>query len=243
MCPDPLDSTSVDAPAGPFHANLDQPIDGLRLGLPNQYLSDANHPSVAGAIDEAVEVFRGLGAQIVEVDLPHTEYGIATYYIVATAEASSNLARYDGVRYGRRADDTADMIDLYCRSRSQGFGDEVKRRIMLGTYALSSGYYDAYYLRALKVRRLIKQDFDGAFEKCDAILCPTSTGPAFKIGEKTSNPLAMYLNDIYTATANLAGIPGISIPVFDEARLLRIARMYEAATHHHLARPELAQAD
>ncbi|MBH06815.1 MAG: Asp-tRNA(Asn)/Glu-tRNA(Gln) amidotransferase GatCAB subunit A [Phycisphaeraceae bacterium] len=263
--PDPLDSTSVDAPAGPFHANLDQPVDGLRLGLPNQYLSDANHPSVAGAIDEAVEVFRGLGAQIVEVDLPHTEYGIATYYIVATAEASSNLARYDGVRYGRRADDTADMIDLYCRSRSQGFGDEVKRRIMLGTYALSSGYYDAYYLRALKVRRLIKQDFDGAFEKFDAILCPTSTGPAFKIGEKTSNPLAMYLNDIYTATANLAGIPGISIPaghtkshngdpklpvsiqflgpLFGEARLLRIARMYEAATNHHLARPELAQAD
>jgi aspartyl-tRNA(Asn)/glutamyl-tRNA(Gln) amidotransferase subunit A len=202
---------------------------------------------VGKAIDAAVAAFQAAGARIVEVDLPHTEYGIPTYYIVATAEASSNLARYDGIRYGHRSAGAHDLTDTYARSRAEGFGAEVKRRIMLGTYVLSSGYYDAYYLRALKFRRLIKRDFDLAFENCDAILCPTTTGPAFKFGAKTDDPIAMYLNDVYTVNANLAGIPGVSIPggfaevegkrlpvglqllgkVFDEARLLRIAQCLE----------------
>jgi aspartyl-tRNA(Asn)/glutamyl-tRNA(Gln) amidotransferase subunit A len=218
---------------------------------------------VARMMEQAIEVFRKQGATLVDVDLPHTEYGIPTYYVVATAEASSNLARYDGVRYGHRTTAAEDLIDLYARSRAEGFGPEVKRRIMLGTYALSSGYYDAYYLRALKVRRLIKRDFDQAFEKCDALLCPTATGPAFKIGAKSDDPLAMYLNDVYTVNCNLAGIPGIALPagftenepagagrrlplgiqlfgpVFAEDRLLRIARTFEAATDFHKARPEL----
>ena len=242
-------------------------------------MSDANDASVARAMQEAIDIYRKAGATIVEVDLPHTSYGIPTYYIVATAEASSNLARYDGVRYGHRTKVEGDIVDLYSRSRDEGFGPEVKRRIMLGTYALSSGYYDAYYLRALKVRRLIKHDFDVAFAKsdgtnsgansggnsggggCDAILCPTTTGPAFRFGEKTDNPLEMYLNDVYTVNANLAGIPGISIPAgfapengagrrlplgiqllgrtFDEARLLRLARVYEKATNYGLQRPTL----
>jgi aspartyl-tRNA(Asn)/glutamyl-tRNA(Gln) amidotransferase subunit A len=212
-------------------------------------------------VDQAVDVYRSHGAQVVDVDLPHTEYGIPTYYIVAPAEASSNLARYDGMHYGHRAQHADDLVDLYSRSRAEGFGDEVKRRIMLGTYALSSGYYDAYYLHALKVRRLIKQDFDHAFERCDAILCPTTTGPAFAIGDKTDDPLAMYANDVYTVNGNLAGIPGVSLPagqttaddgthrlpvaiqlygpVFAEARLLQIARLYQSVTDHHLGRPEL----
>jgi aspartyl-tRNA(Asn)/glutamyl-tRNA(Gln) amidotransferase subunit A len=210
-------------------------------------------------MQQAVEVYRSLGASIVEIDLPHTEYGIPTYYVVATAEASSNLARYDGVHYGHRSTSATDLVDLYSKSRAEGFGPEVKRRIMLGTYALSSGYYDAYYIRALKVRRLIKGDFDRAFTSCDVIVCPTTTGPAFAFGEKTDDPLQMYLNDVYTVNSNLAGIPGLSIqggldtskgtplpiglqmfgPVFAEEKLLRIARMYEAATSHHEARPRL----
>lgn len=252
---DPQDSTSADdaarastgsAQAGDvvdYLAAIGQPVDTLRIGLARQYLSDANDPQVNAAIDSAVAQLREFGAQIVEVDLPHTEYGIATYYIVATAEASSNLARYDGVHYGHRTDKPDDLIDLYAASRAEGFGDEVKRRIMLGTYTLSSGYYDAYYLRALKVRRLIKQDFDQAFTRCDAILCPTTTHPAFAFGDKTDDPLAMYLNDVYTVNCNLAGIPGLAIPAgfaavderrlpiglqllgptFSEARLLQIA--------------------
>ena len=232
---------------------------GIRIGLAKQYLSDSNHPALTKAIEAAVTAYKQAGAQIVEVDLPHTEYGIPTYYIVATAEASSNLARYDGIRYGHRSSQTSDLADLYSRSRAEGFGPEVKRRIMLGTYALSSGYYDAYYLRALKVRRLIKRDFDQAFENCDAILCPTTTGPAFKFGEKTDNPLEMYLNDVYTVNANLAGIPGISIPggfaetdggrmplglqllgnVFDEARLFRIAQFLENSLNITRVRPSL----
>ena len=204
-------------------------------------------------------MYKAAGAEIVEVDLPHTKYGIPCYYLVATAEASSNLARYTGMHYGHRAKNTNDLADLYRRSRAEGFGPEVKRRIMLGTYALSSGYYDAYYTKALKVRRLIRNDFDQAFARCDVILCPTTTGPAFKVGEKTGDPLTMYMNDVYTVTANLAGLPGINLPggfaevdgkklpvgiqllgkAFDEARLLRIARMHERATGHGLVRPAL----
>ncbi|MCC6578946.1 MAG: Asp-tRNA(Asn)/Glu-tRNA(Gln) amidotransferase subunit GatA [Phycisphaeraceae bacterium] len=252
---DPHDSTSVDQPVPDYVAQLDRKPDQLRIGLAKQYLSDANHPAVAKAIDDAVKIFQSAGAEIVQVDLPHTEYGIPTYYIVATAEASSNLARYDGVHYGHRAAQCDDLTDLYAASRAEGFGDEVKRRIMLGTYALSSGYFDAFYLRALKVRRLIKNDLDAAFARCDAILCPTTTGPAFRFGDKAGDPLAMYLNDIYTVNANLAGIPGISVPagladglpvaiqlfgpLFDEPRLLRIARLYEQATGHGKLRPSI----
>ncbi len=244
---DPLDSTSADVSVEPTQTET-QPDQPLRIGLAKQYLNDNNTPAVADAVERALAIYRELGAEIVEVDLPHTEYGIPTYYIVATAEASSNLARYDGVHYGHRTDaPVTDMPDLYSTSRAEGFGDEVKRRIMLGTYVLSSGYYDAYYLRALKVRRLIKQDFDNAFEKCDAILCPTTTAPAFEVGAKSDDPLAMYLNDVYTVNCNLAGIAGISIPAgitddtprplpiglqllgnaFDEARLMRIASQLE----------------
>ncbi len=258
---DPRDSTSANLPVPEYLANLEQPRPGIgvRIGLARQYLSDANAPAIAKAVDAAVETYKQAGATIVEVDLPHTRYGIPTYYIVATAEASSNLARYDGVRYGHRSEKAEDLIDLYARSRAEGFGPEVKRRIMLGTYVLSSGYYDAYYLRALKVRRLIKRDFDQAFEHCDAILCPTATGPAFRFGEKTDNPLAMYLNDVYTVNANLAGIPAINLPAgwteaggkrlplgiqllgkaFDEDRLLGLGRIYEAATSYYRERPEL----
>lgn len=250
---DARDSTSapdeVSGRVGDYTAGLNEGVKGLRIGIAKQYVSDANSAAVNEMIAKAEGQYREMGAEIVEVDLPHTEYGIATYYIVATAEASSNLARYDGVHYGHRTANPEDLIDLYAASRAEGFGDEVKRRIMLGTYALSSGYYDAYYLRALKVRRLIKQDFDAAFEKCDAIVCPTTTGAAFKIGENVDDPLQMYLNDVYTVNCNLAGIPGISLPggfdesggvklplglqllgpTFSEAKLLKIARMFEQA--------------
>ncbi len=257
MGQDALDSTSASVPVPEDVDRVDETPKGFRIGIAKQYMSDANDPAVAAATQQAIQVYKDHGATIVEVDLPHTEYGIPVYYIVATAEASSNLARYDGVHYGHRTDKPGDLIDLYCRSRAEGFGDEVKRRIMLGTYALSSGYYDAYYNRALKVRRLISNDFDTAFESCDAILCPTTTGPAFKIGEMSDDPLSMYLNDVYTVNCNLAGNVGITLPAgttkvdgrdlpigvqllgpaFDEARLLRIARVFEAATDHHRARP------
>lgn len=257
---DPLDSTSADLPVPDYMADLMKPLANVRIGIAKQYLSDSNDPAVARAVDDAIAAYKKRGAVIVEVDLPHTQYGIPTYYIVATAEASSNLARYDGVRYGHRTAKPEDLIDLYSSSRAEGFGPEVKRRIMLGTYALSSGYYDAYYLRALKVRRLIKRDFDAAFEKCDAILCPTTTGPAFRFGEKTDNPLEMYLNDVYTVNANLAGIPGVSLPagfanvngtrlpiglqllgkVFDESRLLALAAMLESELACGNERPNLS---
>ena len=265
--PDPLDSTCANVPVPDYVAELDRPIDDLRIGIARQYLSDKNDPATTKAIENAIHIYKQAGADIVEVDLPHTEYGISTYYLVATAECSSNLARYDGVRYGHRSAEADNLSDLYSRSRAEGFGDEVKRRVMLGTYVLSSGYYDAYYLRALKVRRLIKGDFDAAFDQssggCDAILSPTTTGPAFEIGEKSDNPLEMYLNDVYTVNANLAGIAGISLPAgfaqvghgatkrlpvaiqlygpaFEEARLLQIARIFEQATDFHRQRPEIA---
>jgi aspartyl-tRNA(Asn)/glutamyl-tRNA(Gln) amidotransferase subunit A len=253
---DPKDSTSANLPASDHTLELHKPVENLRIGIAKQYMSDANDPAVAKAVNDAIEVYKSLGATIVEVDLPHTEYGIPVYYIVATAEASSNLARYDGVHYGHRTAKPDDLYDLYAASRAEGFGDEVKRRIMLGTYALCSGYYDAYYNRALKVRRLIKQDFDKAYEQCDAILCPTTTGVAFKAGDKTDDPLAMYLNDVYTVNANLAGIPGMTIPAglsdeglpvsiqlygnaYEDAKLLRIAQMFQTATKHHTLRPKL----
>ncbi len=258
---DPRDSTSAtDEFRGPpvdYTADLETPIDKLRIGIADQYMGEGNDAAMNAALQRAIGQFGDLGATIVDVDLPHTEYGIPTYYIVATAEASSNLARYDGIHYGHRASASEDLIDLYSASRAEGFGDEVKRRIMLGTYALSSGYYDAYYNRALKVRRLIKQDFDAAFGHCDAILCPATPGPAFRFGEKTDDPLEMYMQDVYTVPASLAGIASVSVPggfcerhgrslplgiqlmgpTFSEAKLLRIARMYESANDFHARRP------
>jgi aspartyl-tRNA(Asn)/glutamyl-tRNA(Gln) amidotransferase subunit A len=242
------DSTSAELPVEDYLARLNEPIMDLRVGVPRQYRSPDNDPAVNAALDEAIEMFRGLGATIVEVDLPLTDYGISTYYIIATAEASSNLARYDGIRYGRRAAVGVgdDLQAVYERSRAEGFGPEVQRRVMLGTYVLSAGYQDAYYLRALKVRRLIKQEFDRVFERCHALLGPTSPTPAFRRGEKT-DPLSMYLCDVYTAKTNIAGICGISLPAgltevdgrrlpigvqlqcpaFQETTLLRIARTFE----------------
>lgn len=263
--PDERDATSARLPdelsLAPLmdKATLDEPLNKPRIGLAKQFAQDGNHPAVTEAMDRAIKLLEAQGAEFVEVDLPHTKYGIGVYYIVATAEASSNLARFDGVHYGHRADDPDDLVDLYAKSRSQGFGEEVQRRIMLGTYALSSGYYDAYYNTALKVRRLIRQDFDAAFAGCDAILCPTTTGPAFKIGEKSDDPLAMYLNDIYTVTTNLAGLPGISLPAgftevdgaelpiglqfigpaFQEVSLLRLAHHLEQALDLTGKRPTL----
>ena len=246
---DPLDSTSLDVPVPDYSADLESGVKGMKLGVPKEYFVDGMDARVAGRVREAIEVYRGLGAEIVEVSLPHTKYAVADYYIIATAEASANLARFDGVRYGHRAAGAKDLADHYGRTRGEGFGREVKRRIILGTYVLSSGYHDAYYLRAQKVRTLIRRDFEEAFKQCDGLLSPTSPVPAFKIGERMKDPLQMYLADIFTIAANLAGICAISIPcgdvgedgkqlpvglqimapAFEEARLLRIARAYEAA--------------
>jgi aspartyl-tRNA(Asn)/glutamyl-tRNA(Gln) amidotransferase subunit A len=253
---DPADSTSVDektAPVGDYLAKLDEPVEGLRIGVASAFNAGAE-PAIRKAIDGAVDTYRKAGAQIVEIEMPHLDYAIAAYYVIATAEASSNLARYDGVHYGYRTKNPADYVEVYTKSREEAFGKEVKRRIMLGTYALSSGYYDAYYLKALKVRNLIRGDFVRAFERCDCIMMPVAPTTAFKIGEKVDDPLKMYLSDIYTIAVNLAGIPGISIPcgfdeaglpiglqiltpAFSEAKLLRIARMYEARTDWHARRP------
>ena len=258
---DPKDSTAVARDVPDYLADLDRPLKDLRIGIAKEYQLDAGmDPQVKSAIDAAIAKYRELGATIVDVSLPHAEYGIAAYYVIAPCEASSNLARYDGVHYGHRTKEAVnDILELYSKSRAEGFGPEVQRRIMIGTYALSSGYYDAYYVNALRMRALIKRDFDLAFEKCDVILTPTSPTPAFKIGEKSTNPLAMYLVDVFTVTCNIAGIPGISIPagltsggtplpvgmqllgpVFSEATLLRAARMYEAATDWHTRRPHLS---
>jgi aspartyl-tRNA(Asn)/glutamyl-tRNA(Gln) amidotransferase subunit A len=253
---DSMDSTSVDSPVPPYTQLLNTPLHGLRVGVIREWFGEGLDGEVEKCVRDAVEVYRRLGATVKEVSLPHSKYGIAAYYLVATSEASSNLARYDGVHYGYRAKQFDDLIDMYSRSRAEGFGAEVKRRIMLGTYALSAGYYDAYYVKALKVRRLIRQDFDKAFEEVDVVLGPTSPTAAFKIGEKTEDPLSMWLSDIYTITANLAGIGGISIPCgmtssglpiglqilappFEEERLLRAARMFERETDWHTKRPKL----
>jgi aspartyl-tRNA(Asn)/glutamyl-tRNA(Gln) amidotransferase subunit A len=252
---DPRDSTSVDRPVPPYAGLLGRGVKGLRLALPREYFVPGMQEEVAAAVREAVRLLGKEGAEVEEVSLPHTEYAIATYYLIATAEASSNLARYDGMRYGYRAAG-ADLAETYVRSRAAGFGSEVKRRIMLGTYALSAGYYDAYYLKAQKVRHLVKSDFDTVFERCEAVLTPTSPTTAFRIGEKVADPLQMYLSDIFTISANLAGLPALSLPCgfdrdglpiglqiigrpFDEATVLQIAYAYERATDWHQRRPEL----
>ena len=265
---DPKDSTSVDRPVPDYLEGLDEPVPGLRVGLPKEFdLASGVHKSVKHAVDRAVKQYEKLGAEVVEVSLPHTDYGIAAYYVIAPCEASSNLARYAGVHFGHRtAEKVADIIELFSKSRAEGFGDEVKRRIMIGTYALSSGYYDAYYNRALQVRTKITQDFAKAFEACDVILSPTSPFPAFPIGEKADDPLSMYLCDVFTVTSNIAGNASVSIPCgftsgtagaddpdeptrplpiglhliappFEEGKLLRAARMYERATDYHVRRP------
>ena len=253
---DARDSTSVPQAVPDFAAALTGNIRGLKLGLPKEYMIGGLDPEVKAAVDAAVKQFEKLGAEIVEISLPHTDYAVATYYIIATAEASANLARFDGIRYGARVDG-ADPLELYSKTRGAGFGDEVKRRIILGTYVLSSGYYDAYYLRAQKVRTLIRNDFLRAFETVDAIVTPTTPTAAFKIGEKSDDPLQMYLSDIFTISCNLAGICGISLPCgftqspklpiglqllgkpFGEETLLKIAQAYEQATPWHRERPPL----
>jgi aspartyl-tRNA(Asn)/glutamyl-tRNA(Gln) amidotransferase subunit A len=254
---DPRDSTSVNQPVPDYTAALNGDIKGLRLGLPKEYLIGGLDPEVKAAVDEAVKQLQSLGATVEEISLPHTEYAAATYYIIAPAEASANLARFDGIRYGARVDG-ADPIELYRRTRGAGFGPEVKRRIILGTYVLSSGYYDAYYLRAQKVRTLIRQDFLKAFEQVDAIVTPTTPTAAFKIGEKSDDPLQMYLSDVFTISCNLAGICGVSIPCgftkspklpiglqllgkpFGEETILKIAHAYEQNTGWHREKPNLA---
>jgi aspartyl-tRNA(Asn)/glutamyl-tRNA(Gln) amidotransferase subunit A len=253
---DPRDSTSVNPPVPPYRQTLDQPVKPLTVGVAREYFGEGLDTEVEQAVRAAMQVYRDQGATVKEVSLPHSKYAIAVYYIVATAEASSNLARYDGVHYGYRAPKFGDLISMYEQTRGEGFGAEVQRRVMLGTYALSSGYYDAYYLKAMKVRRLIKEDFDRAFADCDVVLGPTSPTAAFPLGERVDDPLAMYLADIYTISANLAGIPGVSIPCgftkaklpiglqllappFAEEKLLRVARMFERATDWHLKRPTL----
>ena len=253
---DERDSTSATKEVPDYLASIEDPIKGLKVGLPKEYFGEGLSEDVAIALDGAVDVLKSQGVEVREISLPHTEYAIATYYLLATAEASSNLARYDGVHYGYRAAEANDIIEMYSRSRRDGFGLEVKRRIMLGTYALSSGYYNAYYSKASKVRTLIREDFDAAYEEVDCIVCPAAPTPAFKLGEKTDNPLQMYLSDIYTISLNLAGLPGISIPcgfssdglpigmqifgrAWDEETMLRIAFAYQKMTDHHEQRPNL----
>ena len=254
---DPRDATCVNVNVPSYTATVDQPLEGLKVGVAKEHFVGGLDSEVEAAVREALDVYRSLGAEIKEITLPHSKYAVATYYLIAPSEASSNLARYDGVHYGYRAEQFDDMIDMYATTRGEGFGAEVKRRIMLGSYALSAGYYDDFYLKALKVRRLIRNDFDAAFEDVDVIASPIAPSPAFKIGEMTDDPLAMYLSDIYTISANLAGIPGISIPAgfsssglpiglqllagpFEEERLLRAARMFENATEWHKRRVEFA---
>src|SRR5215213_8239575 len=243
---DERDATTADVEVPDYAGALGGDLKGARSGVPRALLGEGVDADVRARVEAAVEAYRELGAEVVDVELPHAKYSIAVYYIIATAEASSNLARYDGVRYGYRAEDPKDLREMYRRTREEGFGTEVKRRIMLGTYVLSSGYYDAYYLKAQQVRTLIQRDFQNAFEKCDAVLTPTSPTPAFRLGEKTDDPLSMYLSDIYTCMANLAGIPGVSIPCgltpsglpvgfqlmgahWGEADILRLAYAYEQA--------------
>jgi aspartyl-tRNA(Asn)/glutamyl-tRNA(Gln) amidotransferase subunit A len=244
---DPMDSTSADVPVPDYLAGLEKPIRGLKLGVAKEYFGEGLDEEVRHSVESAIDKLKALGCEIVPVSLPHTPYAIPTYYLIATAEASSNLARYDGVRYGYRAAGVKSLSEMYRRTRDEGFGAEVKRRIMLGTYALSAGYYDAYYVKAQKVRTLLTRDFEEAFNKVDAIVTPTSPTAAFRLGEKSNDPLAMYLADIYTVTADLAGIPGISVPCgttreklpiglqilgkhFDEATILRVAHAYQQAS-------------
>ena len=256
---DEMDSTSVDVPVPDFTQSLINDVEGLKIGVPKEYFAEGLDAEVADCVNAAIAELEKLGASVQEISLPHTEYAIATYYIIAPAEASANLARYDGVRYGYRTEEPTDLINMYKKTRSEGFGQEVKRRIMLGTFALSAGYQDAYYRKAQKARTLIKSDFDAAFEKVDVIATPTSPTPAFKIGERTADPLQMYLCDVMTTPASHAGLPGISIPCgfvesglpvglqllaapFAEETLLRVAYTFEQNTEHHLQKPEIPNA-
>jgi aspartyl-tRNA(Asn)/glutamyl-tRNA(Gln) amidotransferase subunit A len=250
---DPRDSTSVDRPVEDYHAGLGDSLEGLRVGLPKEYFGEGLEAGVGAAIEAALDELSRLGATLTEISLPNTHLAVPAYYVVAPAECSSNLSRFDGVRYGYRAADPVDLEDLYKRSRGEGFGEEVKRRIMIGTYALSAGYYDAYYLKAQQVRRLIRNDFLHAFEDVDVIMGPTTPTVAFRLGEKADNPVSMYLSDIYTIAVNLAGLPGMSIPAgfsadmpvglhvvgnyFEEGRLLNIGHRFQQATDWHTRCP------
>jgi len=252
---DPLDATSAPVEVPAYVAQFGEDLRGLRVGVPAEYFVEGTEPGVESAVREGIAQLERLGAELVEVSLPSTGYALSTYYIIAPAEVSSNLSRYDGVKYGYRSDDGDDLVETYLSTRDQGFGAEVKRRIMVGTYALSSGYYDAYYLKAQKVRTLIKAEFDAAFERCDVIASPTSPSVAFKIGSRTADPIAMYLSDVFTIPASMAGIPAISVPcgssdglpvgmqligrAFDEATLLRAAHAYERSTEWHKRQPAL----
>ncbi|HEY8834519.1 MAG TPA: Asp-tRNA(Asn)/Glu-tRNA(Gln) amidotransferase subunit GatA [Chthoniobacterales bacterium] len=259
--PDPRDSTCVKEDAPDYTANLNRDLRGTRLGVPKEYLTDGIDPQVRAAVNAAIAHFESLGVEIVEVSLPHTEYAVATYYLIASAEASANLARFDGVRYGHRAENPRDLLDLYGRTREEGFGAEVKRRVILGTYVLSAGYYDEYYNRAQKVRKLIRQDFVEAFKKVDALISPTTPEAAFRFGERSTDPLRMYLADVFTIAANLAGICGISVPCgfaktdegtelpigmqllgkpLQEERILQIAHGFEQSTGWHKRKPPVA---
>lgn len=251
---DEQDSTSIEKPVPDYTKHLNDSIKGLKIGLPKEYFQEGLHPDVGKAIEVAIHEYQKMGAQFQEISLPYSSLSVPAYYVIAPAECSSNLARYDGVRYGYRCKDPKDLLDLYFRSRSEGFGEEVKRRIMIGTYVLSAGFYDAYYLQAQKIRRLIRDDFMEAFKKVDLILSPTTPSPAFKIGEKSNDPISMYLSDIYTIAVNLAGLPAISIPagfvnqlpigmqlignLFDEEKLLNAAHSYQKVTDWHTRYPE-----
>jgi aspartyl-tRNA(Asn)/glutamyl-tRNA(Gln) amidotransferase subunit A len=253
---DRRDSTSADIPLPDFTQSLTEPVNGLRIGIPREYFIEGIDPEVERVVREAIKVLEGIGAVTADLSLPHTEYGVAAYYILAPSEASSNLARYDGIKYGFRVPEWSNLRDMYMRTRDEGFGAEVKRRIMLGTYALSAGYYDAYYKKAQQVRTLILQDFEAAFREVDVIAAPIAPTPAFKIGEKTDDPLQMYLSDVFTIPVNLAGIPGISLPCgfssaglpiglqiigkpFDEETILRLAYAFEQQTNYHRHKPSL----
>ncbi len=249
---DPKDSTSIDHPIPHYQQNLNDKLDGIKLGIPKEYFAEGINPQTEQAVTEAIKVLQSLGAVTKEISLPHTHLAVPTYYVIAPAECSANLSRFDGVRYGHRCEDPKNLQDLYMRSRSEGFGDEVKRRILVGTYALSAGYYDAYYRKAQQIRQLIKQDFVQAFQDIDLIVGPTTPTPAFELGAK-KDPVAMYMEDIYTIATNLAGLPGMSIPCglveekpiglqlignyFDEAKMLNAAHQFQQASDHHLLTP------
>lgn len=253
---DEMDSTSIDKEVPDYTKSLVQDVKGLKIGLPKEYFVKGMDPEVEGAVKAAVKQLESLGAEVVEISLPNTDYAISTYYLIAPAEAATNLARYDGVSYGERAEDAADLVEMMTKTRSQYLGEEVKRRIMIGNYALSAGYYDAYYLKALKVRRLVKEDYDKAFKEVDVIICPAAPSVAYKIGEKIDNPLEMYLQDACTVPLNLAGLPGISVPcgynkdkmpigmqiigkALDEETLIRVAYTYEQSQSYHQDRAQL----
>jgi len=255
---DERDSTSLQRDKEDYERELGKPLQGLRVGLPKEFFADGLSSEVAAVVESAIAEYRKLGAEIVEISLPNTQLSIPVYYVLAPAEASSNLSRFDGVRYGHRAAEYDDLLDMYCKSRAEGFGAEVKRRILIGTYVLSAGYYDAYYLKAQQIRRLIAEDFAKAFTQCDVIMGPTAPGTAFRSGEKANDPVAMYLEDLYTIAVNLAGLPGMSIPAgfasvdgkqlpvglqvignyFDEARMLNVGHAYQQVTDWHTRMPE-----